>query len=96
VRGFDFGVVTLLGIMNVTIAGVHAVRHGGSLLWMSFATILLAIVIITVAFVRLRNGLSEVSKFGVDGATILRLQSSVYALAFMANLAIVSAFGFAH
>jgi hypothetical protein len=96
VRGFDFGTVTLLGIMNIAIAGIRAFHRGDPLLWMSFATILLAVLIITLALIRLRNGFSEVSKLGIDGAMILRLQSSVYSLAFMANLAILAAFEFGH
>jgi len=83
-----------MGIMNLLIVSGRATRLKNAEGWMSFATILIAIICITIASARLLSGFSKMSKNQVDKAVITRLQASVFSLGLMANLAILAALDF--
>jgi len=93
VRTFNFGAITLMGLMNVLIAGTRAIRFGGLVGWMSFATIFMSVSIIIFASARLQNGFSRISEH-IDEKTSRLLHASLDSLGLMANLGILSAFGF--
>jgi hypothetical protein len=94
-RSYFFWGVTFIAIMNVSLVIVSAVRHKGLEVRLPLLTILLAIVVIWVTSVRLQNGLYKVCS-GIDEEAGVRLQSVAHTMAFMANLAILSALPLLH
>ncbi len=90
-----FWAVTFIAFLNVMIVVVFAIHHRDPWIRLPLFTILLSIVVIWAASARLQNGLSKACS-DVDEKAGLRLQASAHTLAFMANLAILSALSLFH
>lgn len=92
-RGTNFWVLTLVGMMNIATIFLRMARHraanGFPPLWedLPFITMLMAIVVIWVAYMRLQSAFLAVSQQVGDMAT-RRLQSFTFTLAFMGYLGI--------
>jgi hypothetical protein len=82
--------LTFIAIVNVFLVIVSAVHHADLWVRLPLLTILLAVVIIWAASARLQNGLRKV-RSEVDQEAVLRLQSVAQTMAFVANMAILSA-----
>jgi len=83
-RGFFFWLLTLLATVNLAVVVGHIVRQREP------CTLLLAVVIVWVAYVRLQKGLAGISG-QVDWAVVTRLQWGAETLCLMANIAIGAA-----
>jgi len=94
-RGLFFWAQTLMAIVNMVLVVVSAIHNRDPWVRLPLFTILLSVVVIWAASARLQNGLTKVCS-EVDGKAGLRLQSSAHTLAFMANLAILSAIPLLH
>jgi hypothetical protein len=94
-RGFNFWALTCMATANVMIVILHALHERDLWVKLPLFTILLAIVVIWIAFASLADGLAKVRE-QVGEKAGRRLQNSAYSLGFMANLAILSAPPFVH
>ncbi len=88
-----FWITTLMGANNIMIAGLRASRQKEPMLWLSFATIAVAIVALSIAQLWLQNAFSAVGNH-LEETTARRYQAGIRMIGFMANLAILSAFAF--
>ena len=88
-----FPTLALIAFINLVLVILRiwrqVARHGDPLVLLPLFTTLLAVVVIFVAYVRLRNGLLELSQQN-DGASTLRLQLAAYTMALMAYVGIQS------
>jgi hypothetical protein len=94
-RGSLFWAVTFMATVNIILVVVSAILHRDPWVRLPLFTILLSVVVIWAASRRLQNGLSKAHS-EVDEKAGLRLQASAHTLAFMANLAILSALSLFH
>lgn len=94
-RGSFFWGLTFIAIINVFLVIVSAVHHTDLWVRLPLLTILLSVVIIWAASARLQNGLYKV-RSEADEEAVLRLQSVAQTMAFIANLAILSALPLLH
>jgi hypothetical protein len=94
-RSGFFWILTIIGAINVMLVVGHALRHRDPWVELPLFSILVAVVMIWISFVRLDNGLARVRE-QIGEKAGLRLQARAYLLGFMANLAISSALPFVH
>jgi hypothetical protein len=86
---------TLMSIANVVLGILSAIHDKDPRARLPLFTILLAVVMIWWVYARFGNELCKVCSEGNE-KTGLRLQSGVHTMAFMANLAILSALALLH
>jgi len=84
-----------MSIVNVMLVILSAIQHKDPWVRLPLFTMLLAVVVIWVVYARFGNALGKVCSEGNE-KTGLRLQNGAFTMAFMANIAILSALPLLH